>query len=204
MLSERNDVVVNYTNRVLHRVFFGLFLIFGFCFGGLTSTCAEFEDNTKIISESSETVREFRKGRVSGDILCGERVKIFPEEKFVSNDGQTLFSRTVEIEKEFKKRGKNATKAVASHTSKKKFTYDRKTFVRIDNPDKDIEESETGDAWSVMDVKEIFPQEKNCLVSTRCALYKENKLRIKEYVLSSHYDVTCSIDGQIGVNTELH
>ena len=195
---------MNYTNRVLHRVFFGLFLIFGSCFGGLTSTYANFENNSKIISESSETVREFRKGRISGDILCGERVKIFPEEEFVGEDGQTLFSRTVEIVKEFKKRSKKMTKEVASHTSKIKFTYDKKTFVKIANPDCDIEERETGDIWSVMDVKEIFPQEKNCLVSTRCALYKENKLRIKEYVLSSHYDITCSIDGQIGVNTELH
>lgn len=175
-----------------------------FAVGSLFVGGAYSYDTPEILSGNNESVREIYRGRVSGDILCTEKLKIFPEEKFNDENGNELYSRTIEIGKEFKKEDKKIAKVVASHTSKIKFTYDKKTFVKILNPDKDIEESETGDSWNVMDVKEIFPDDTQCLVSTRCVLYKENSVRIRQYVLSSHYDVFCSLDGKIGINTELH
>lgn len=175
-----------------------------FAVGSLFVGGAYSYDTPEILSGNNESVREIYRGRVSGEILCTEKLKIFPEEKFNDENGNELYSRIIEIGKEFKKEDKKIAKVVASHTSKIKFTYDKKTFVKILNPDKDIEESETGDSWNVMDVKEIFPDDTQCLVSTRCVLYKENSVRIRQYVLSSHYDVFCSLDGKIGINTELH
>lgn len=203
---ERDDFVVNSKKTLIKKVllFFGIFFIVGCHFSGLAGAYGESKDDIQLISESSESAREIRRGRKFGDILCEERVKIFPEEKFVDNSGAELYSRTVEIGKEFKRHNEDTVKVVASHTSKIKFTYDKKTFVKICDPDKDVEENETGNSWSVMDVKEIFPGDDQCLVSTRCVLYKENRLRVKEYVLSSHYDVMCSVGGQIGINTDLH
>lgn len=196
---------MNSKKTLIKRVclFFGFLFILGCHFGGLVDA-HEGLDNPGWVSESSDSIREFRRGRRCGDILCEEKVKIFPEEEIAKGNEVKLYSRTVEIGKEFKKQNGNAVKLVSSHTSKIKFTYDKHKFVEISEPDKDIEEQETGNSWSVMDVKEIFPSDLQCLVSTRCVLYKENKLRVKEYVLSSHYDVMCSVSGQIGINTELH
>lgn len=178
----------------------GLLLAVGCLFVGNTYSCSA----NALTSESTESVREFHRGRSSGGILCMEGLKIFPEEKFTDENGNELYSRTVEVGKEFKKNDNKLSKVVASHTSKIKFTYDKKSFVKICDADKDIEEVKTGNSWSVMDLREIFPEDNQCLVSTRCVLYKENTMRVKEYVLSSHYDVFCSVDGKIGVNTELH
>lgn len=196
--------------------FFVMLFVFGCGFGGFVDACDENQDICEVVSETSDVVKEFYRGRKSGDIFCEEKVRIFPEEEFMDADGVKLYSRTIEIGKEFKKESKKEDRvdakringsgfeSIASHKSKIKFTYDKKTFVKILDPDNDIEEEETGDPWNVMDVKEIFPEDKRCLVSTRCVLYKENRLRVREYALSSHYDVMCSVSGQIGINTELH
>lgn len=202
IISGRDDVVVNVKKMVINKIM--PILCTSFAVGCLFIGGANSYKTQALTSESSESVKEIYRGRISGDILCSERLRIFPEEKFTDENGKELYSRVVEIGKEFKKTDVKSSKIVASHTSKIKFTYDKKSFVKIDDPDKDIEENETGGSWSVMDVKEIFPSDEQCLVSTRCVLYKENSLRVKNYVLSSHYDVFCSLGGKIGVNTELH
>ena len=181
-----------------------MYIIFGCYFCGWVGAYNDFNDNSNLVSESSDSVKEIHRGCRYGNILCEEKIKLFSEEEFLDMNGSKLYSRMVEIGKEYKKQSGKSVKQIASHTSKIKFTYDKKTFVKISDPDNDIKEDKTGHSWSVMDVKEIFPSDTQCLVSTRCVLYKENQVRVKEYVLSSHYDIMCSVGGQIGINTELH
>lgn len=199
---ERDDFAVNFKNMIIKKCAYVLGLLFAAIFSFVGGVCFSYDNPQTEASESIETVRNFSRGHIFGDMLYEEKLKIFPEEKF--NDQDDLYSRTVEVVKKFKKYNKGMAEIVGSHKSKIKFTYDKKTFVKIDNPDKDIEESKIDGSWSIMSIKEIFPDDMQCLVSTRYVLYKENKMRIKKYVLSSHYDVFCSLEGKIGVNSEMH
>ncbi len=164
--------------------------------------------NTSIQDVSSE--KEISRGKIFTiddlNIFCYEKIKIFPEVvSTVQDKNDSIYTKTVEVSKEFKinKENKEVAK-FATCTSKIKFTYDKHSFVKIKNITEDVQGEKSGENWSIMDVREVFSKDDICTVSTRCALYKETFLGTLEYVLSGHFDVCCSLKGEIGINTDFH
>lgn len=156
---------------------------------------------------SQQSSGKISRGRIFGNkILCTETFECFPETEILSNNiKEKFYKKTLEVTKEFSARKKDGSfKKLSQCKFQVVFTYDKKTFVKVENCEKDIDISINNDKWSIMDVKEIFPDDKVCLVSLKCVLYKEDLLGVHEYMMDGHVDVMCSIMGNIGINTDLH
>ena len=154
--------------------------------------------------QSSEKIS---RGRIFGNkILCTETFEYFTETETSINDNKEKFyKKMLEVTKEFSTRKKHGGfKTLAQCKFQLAFTYDKKSFVKIEDCAKDVSISIGNDDWSIMDVKEIFPDDKICLVSLKCVLYKEDVLGMHKYMMDGHIDVMCSIMGNIGINTDLH
>ena len=137
-------------------------------------------------------------------ILCTETVRSYTEEKIEKPQQPTIYKKKVKITKIFERKNKDDSfKEVANCSYEITFTYDKKSFVKIEDPFRDIKVDCSDKKWSVMSLAEIFPQDKMCLVSLTFVLYKENILNIKEHKSNTHFDITCSLDGVLCINTNI-
>jgi hypothetical protein len=145
------------------------------------------------------------RGRILGnDMQCIETFEYFPETEFLNSKSEKLYKKTLKITKEFNPLEKSSYETAAQWETQLTFIYDKKSFVEVDDPGKNIEIQTSKDKWRVMDIKEVFPTDKICLVSIKSVLYKENLLESYDYIVDGHADVFCSAMGEIGVNTDLH
>ncbi len=146
------------------------------------------------------------RGRVFGNkILCMETFECFPETEVLKENNKKFYKKTLKVTKEFKiPKEDHSFKTMAQYEFQIIFTYDKDNFVEIENPEKDISFCKNKGNWKIMDVKEIFPEDKIWLVSVKCALYKEGLLGSHEYIMDDHVDSFCSVMGNIGINTGIH
>ncbi len=159
---------------------------------------------SRAVLESVKSQKILRGKVFGGKSMCVETLEYFPEEKTNTDNGD-IYKKTISAKKEFQKSKKNnAFKTEAEYTIKITFTYDKKTFVKIENIEKDIVSEKVNKKWEIVDLTEILPSKNTCLVSTKCLLYKSGTLNNKIYLNNSHLDIFCSILGEIGINTELH
>lgn len=147
------------------------------------------------------SVETFSRGRTFGnDILCVETFEYSPETEFLNANNVKFYKKTLKIVKEFRIMKNHEYRSVAQWEHQFIFTYDKKTFVAAQESDKDINIKTSSSKWSIMDVKEVFSEDKMCLVSVKSVLYKGDS----NYIVDGHADVFCTIMGNIGVNTDLH
>ncbi len=183
------------------------FSVFLFGIFGMSSYAFDETDGSKSNDASSQVSdQKISRGRVFGNnILSMETFEYFPEKEVLGKNEEKLYKKTVKVTKEFGTRKKdNNFKTVAKYEFQVVFTYDKKSFVKVEDAEKDIDVYKSNSKWSIMDVKEIFSDDKICLVSGRCSLYKEDALGFHTYMADGHADVFCSIMGQVGINADLH
>ncbi len=151
-----------------------------------------------------ESLAEFSRGKTfPNGISCEERFKCFREE--VTQDNEKInYNRTVEISKIYKKYSKGGVKILASCNARIIFSYDKESLVKVKKYCYDVEKSDISEKWSLMKIGEIVPQERSCLLSTKCSLYKVNLIGTHSYIMDGHFDILCSYDGNIGINTDIH
>ena len=151
-----------------------------------------------------ESVAEFSRGKIfPNGISCEERFKCFREE-ITQDNGKMNYHRTVEISKIYKKNSKGDLKILASCSARIISSYDKENLVKVEKYCYDIKNSDISEKWSLMGIGEVVPQEKNCLLSTKCSLYKVSLSGVHNYVTDGHFDILCSCDGSIGINTDIH
>ncbi len=180
-----------------------IYLLIFLCF-----LCALFSGkHIKALDHNSQTpnIEKFVcKKILENDILCTETVQSYTEEKIQAQKQNTKYKKRIKMTKIFERKNKEGNfKEVANCICEIIFTYDKKSFVKIEDPLKDIKIDCSDKKWSVMSLAEIFPQEKMCLVSSTFVLYKENALGIKEHKSNTHFDITCSLDGILCINTNI-
>lgn len=156
-------------------------------------------------SQASGSAQNLSKGRiVSSKYLNTDNITMNPEIEISSNSGNKVYKRNIVAKKDLKKIGSNSEwNSLASIVLDVTFTYDKKSFVEIQNDD-DIKTDKTNTkAWKIRNTAEVFPGKNACLVSDRYAVYKNSKLGVGDYIMDGHIDLLCSDNGEIGVNTEL-
>ena len=158
----------------------------------------------RAVLESVKSQKILRGKAFDDNFMCVETFEYFPEEKIKTDEGD-IYKKIIKSKKEFQKNKKNNVfKTEAEHKIKITFTYDKKTFVKIENIEEDIVSEKVNDKWEVIDLTEVLPSKNTCLISTKLLLYKSSVLGNKIYLGNSHLDIFCSTLGKIGINTELH
>lgn len=162
------------------------------------------EGDGNFFTNTREPVSEFSRGKIfTNGIMCVEKFKCFREEA-LQNGAKTDYKRIIEMSKIYKKKLKgNEFKILVTCNARIVATYDKENFVQIKKYSYDVKHNTSSKKWSLMNIGEVCPQEKNCLLSTKCVLYKENSMGAHEYIMDGHFDILCSIDGDIGINTDL-
>lgn len=158
-----------------------------------------------VFPNTQEMESEFSRGRVfSNGIKCCECFKCFKEESYLTQ-GKQNYKRKIEISKIYKKKDKDKIfKTLVTCNAGIVLTYNKDDFVQIEKYSYDVKHNTSSKKWSLMNIGEVCPQEKNCLLSTKCVLYKEKSSGAHDYVMDGHFDVLCSVNGNIGINTDLH
>ena len=176
-----------------------IFALCVFCCGAFTKA---FADGT---SETKPQTSSLNKGRiVSSKYLDVDNITMNPEVEVPSETGDKLYKRNVVAKKDLKKIDKDSEwNSLASISLDVTFTYDKKSFVKIQNSGDLKSDKNNTKAWKVRTTTEVFPGKDVCLVSDRYAVYKNSSLGVGDYIMDGHIDLLCSNRGEIGVNTEL-
>ncbi len=186
------------------KMFFIMFITyFAFLFGGFAVRAENSTDY--IFPNENESSSEFSRAQTfPNGITCFEKFKCFKEE-IVSINAIKNYRRTIEVSKIYKKKSKkNTFKTLATCNAKIVISYDKEKSVQIRKYSYDVKHNTPNKKWSLMNVGEIYPQDKSCLLSTKCVLYKEKSGGVHNYVMDGHFDVLCTCNGNIGINTDLH
>lgn len=124
------------------------------------------------------------------------------------NTQEKIYKKTALANFDFYRRKENDLKKVLTYKLKVIFTYDKKSFVKIEDPLEDvysIKEDFRNDKWRIMECAEVFPmtslKDPYCIVSGQCIIYK-NATNSKVYSDNTHMDFICTKDGDITFNTK--
>lgn len=102
----------------------------------------------------------------------------------------------------------NHSEKILTHKVEATFTYDKKSYVIIANPDEDVvfsRMSRNSNKWKATQNCEIIPAHPGCIVSEVCTMYKVPKRSsVRKLVDNSHIDIICSVNGEIGYNSKVH
>ncbi len=190
-------------NKVDVKKMLFIFVFLFICMDVIPSSLA-LEGNEAVLTDTREPVSEFSRGKVfANGIMCVEKFRYFKEE-ILKNGDKTNYKRIIEMSKIYKKKLKgNEFKTLVTCNARIVAVYDKESFVQIKKYSYDIKHNTSSKKWSLMNIGEVCPQEKNCLLSTKCVLYKENSMGAHEYIMDGHFDILCSIYGDIGINTDL-
>lgn len=174
-------------------------------FGEILDTQSAVQVNENEIKQTMSRGRE----RFPDLLRTEENYEILPEVKIQTKTG-TVYRRSVTATKKFSRYDEKTKKHISEITCKNKitFTYDKESFVKIFNPEKDLEaEKKTenkNSKWIICDISEIIPSEEICLVSSRYTLYNHSEISYDEIILDAHLDLFCSVQGEIGINSDMY
>lgn len=170
--------------------------------------------NAEIIAGKSiapeKAYNEVRKIELGKGLECVMKFKYWTEYiKSIDDQGNKLYNRYVSAVGTLysNKDGVSAQKLL-EHRIKVVFTYDKKSLVKIDNAEEDIDcykaKLDSGKKrWKMAQTYEILYDEGICIVSEMFTVFKQQKLtdRIK-YVENSHVDFMCTPQGNIAINSK--
>lgn len=176
------------------------------CFGIFNSANAESDVPRSDYKNNGSLVGTVEKGKVLfSDYLCLENLDFSPETEHTSDKGRKIYRKNIVINKEFSKIDEDATlKQEAKISLDVTFTYDKESFVRIDDRENDIKVSKSSNKWKVGNLTEVFPGKETCLVSDTYSIYKKSSTGLGEHIVDGHVDLVCSKFGDLGFDTELN
>lgn len=174
------------------------------CFGLLTTVKAQTDVQYVPVNKSSFTGVTERGKALFSNYLCLENLSFGPEVKHISENGEKFYTKNIIVNKEISKVSDNT-----SLNSKSKidldvtFTYDKESFVKINDLKNDIKTSKSNDNWKIGDLTEVYPGKDSCLVSSTYSVFKKSSMGLGDRILDGHIDIMCSKYGDIGLDTEL-
>lgn len=169
------------------------------------SVAAAGDENFTAVNTCCEMDRVSR-GRIFGNnIKSKETIESDAETQVTDAHGKTIYKRMVRASKEFYHQKKDgSSKLNAKYISYITFTYDKSGFVKIMNPNEDIKCVKDKIKWNVSNVIEILPGDKVAVVSNTYGVYKETLLGTQKFLCDGHLDVFCSVNGEIGLNSDIN
>lgn len=174
------------------------------CFGLFTTANAQSSVQSASVSNHSPTGKTERGKSLLSDYLCLENLNFGPEIKHISKNKELYYTKNIVINKEISKIEDNTSLSSGSKINLDiTFTYDKESFVKINDLKNDIKISKSSDNWKIGDLTEVFPGKDSCLVSTTYSVIKKSITGLGDRVLDGHVDVMCSKYGDIGLDTEL-
>lgn len=141
---------------------------------------------------------------------CVVKLECFPEMSgYDSQLGTTVYKRMATAIGEFfyssdDSKSKIPDKKVACSLSVT-FTYDKKGFVKVEKPNREIISCKYkfgNNKWDIKQSYEIFTTQSECMVSQISMVLRDRGAnRHLEYIDNTHLDLICSVNGDIRVNS---
>ena len=134
--------------------------------------------------------------------IVQENIECSPEE--IISENRQLFKKSVKITRKYTNIKNN--EFLCDLDMNVIFTYDKKNFVEIQSPEKDLIVTKNSGKWRIRDCAEILPENKSCDILNKFVGLKNVKLgtKIGDYFVSGHMLISCDISGNITVNTDLN
>lgn len=154
--------------------------------------------------------REVKKTSFGNDLECVMTFRYCPEcVKSVEPDGTYTYIRFVSVTGTlYDVSDSENPKKIVERKVKVNFTYDKKSFVRIDNPEEDLDyhrivldDSKT--TWALAQTCELLQGKSYCTISEMFTIYKQNfRTKKMEHVENGHVDIACTVDGDLLINSK--
>lgn len=154
--------------------------------------------------------REVKKTCFGNGLECVMTFRYCPEcVRNVDPDGTVWYVRMVSITGSlFDVSNEEIPKKIVERKLKVTFTYDKKSFVGLDNPEEDLDchrnlldDSKT--IWSVAQTCELMQSDKFYGINEMFTIYKKNPKNAKmEHIENSHVTLICTVSGDIIVNVK--
>lgn len=146
--------------------------------------------------------------KVNGKVLDNkylsmQTIETSPEEEYTLENGEKIYKKHVSILKEYSKYDKESV--LCNLNTNIVFTYDKKSFVKINDPEQDVKIGKINNKWKTRDCTEIL-QENNkiCSVSNKFVVFKKSDNDVGEkYTTNGYVYVSCTITGDVKIHTEL-
>ena len=160
--------------------------------------------------EANKAYREIKKTSFGNGLECVMTFRYCPEcIKSVEADGTVLYIRFIAVTGTlFDVSVPDRPKKIVERKVKVNFTYDKKSFVKIDNPEEDLDyhrvvldDSKT--TWALAQTCELLQGKGYYIVSEMFTIYKQNSRTNKiEHVENGHVDLICTMNGDFLINSK--
>ena len=159
----------------------------------------------------NKSCSEVKKIELGKGLECVLKFKYYPE--YIKSTDETgaagEYSRSVSaVGTLYSNKDGIAGKKLLEHKVKVTFTYDKKSRVKIDCSDDDIDchkkrLDDSNKRWKMAQSHEILYDDGICIVSEMFTVFKQRKLSDEiRYVENSHVDFMCTPQGYVAVNTK--
>lgn len=165
-------------------------------------TIQSYSDQDSTIVASDTVRKDIKKIDYGNGLEYTLTIVYFAEdEDSTEEDGTTIYTRSVQSDGILSQRKDNSIENIFEHRMEVKFTYDKKSFVKISSPYEDIVCEKTrlidDKNWTFAQTCEILQGQRYCLVSEMVTAYRKYK-----HIENGHIDVACDIFGSVLINSK--
>lgn len=189
---------------ILFMVIFNLFCL------GVGALSDDVKENEASVPAYSGQITKVAKTVLGNGLECTMTFKCSPEVALLDDSGNIYaYRRRVCVVGVVCYIGSgNQPEKILTHKVEATFTYDKKSYAIVSNPEEDLvfnRMSRNSSKWKATQNCEIIPTHSGCIVSEVCTMYKILKRsNVRKLVDNSHIDIICSVNGEIGYNSKVH
>ncbi|MGN1043858.1 MAG: hypothetical protein ACI4PR_03545 [Acutalibacteraceae bacterium] len=134
------------------------------------------------------------------DIICTEKYDYSPEIKRIKIHDLTVYRKKITVTREYMKVQNSEASLIASGSYEVSFTYDKKSAVKVDINGNDSVKS----SGMLKFLLEKFCDDNLALLSTKYVVYEKSPTNEYKYLMDGHTDISCTINGEILINSDVH
>lgn len=137
---------------------------------------------------------------LGNDMVCIEKYDYSPEIKRIKIHNLTVYRKKITVNRKYMKIQNSDASLIASGSYVISFTYDKKSAVKAD-----IKLEKCVKSLGILKcVFEKFCDDNSALVSTKYVVCEKNSTNEYKYLMDGHTDISCTSNGEILINSDVH